>query len=63
MYIYSQSQITTFTRVNVWEQEIEQNIADNFSESSLTFLSHQFKRDGFLKVPQIMPLKIRQEMR
>ena len=55
--------MTTFTRVNVWEEEIERNIANNFSESSLTFLRHQFKRDGFLKVPQIMPLNIRQEMK
>jgi hypothetical protein len=55
--------MTTATRLNFWEQEIAENIATNFSESSLTFLAHQFKRDGFLKVADIMPWKIRQEMK
>ncbi|MFM7363155.1 MAG: hypothetical protein ACKO11_01365 [Cuspidothrix sp.] len=55
--------MTTATKINFWEQEIAENIATNFSESSLTFLAHQFKRDGFLKVADIMPWKIRQEMK
>jgi hypothetical protein len=48
---------------DVLEQQISQNINVNFSDSLLTILTHQFKRDGFLKIPDIMPLNLRREMK
>ncbi len=46
-----------------WEQQIQENLDCSFSEQSLPMLRQMFKRDGFIKIPEIMPLILRQEMK
>ncbi|MDF0556160.1 hypothetical protein [Kamptonema sp. UHCC 0994] len=55
--------MTTVQIVNTWEQEIQDNIESNFSPESLPLLHQKFKREGFIKIPEVMPRKIRQLMK
>jgi L-lysine 4-chlorinase len=55
--------MTQVAIVNHWEQQIQDNLKINFSQESLPLLHQKFKREGFIKVPEIMPLNIRQQMK
>jgi L-lysine 4-chlorinase len=55
--------MTKVAIISNWEQEIQDNIESNFSEDSLSLLCHKFKREGFIKIPEIMPMNIRQQMK
>ncbi|MGI8499770.1 MAG: hypothetical protein ACR2LR_01330, partial [Hassallia sp.] len=55
--------MTKVAIVSNWEQQIQDNITRNFCQDSLPLLYQKFKREGLIKVPEIMPLNIRQEMK
>lgn len=45
------------------EENISSNIVEYFSTKTLPFLSNQFKREGMIKIPEVMPLEIRNSMK
>ncbi|MEI6430022.1 MAG: hypothetical protein WCO45_16805 [Pseudanabaena sp. ELA607] len=45
------------------DKEIHDNISSIFTDESLTLLQHQFVRDGFIKIPEIVPRHIRLQMK
>jgi hypothetical protein len=48
---------------SVLDQKISHNISDKYSTTTLPFLSNQFKREGMIKIPEVMPLEIRKSMK
>jgi len=45
------------------EAKIFSNLSNNFSDIDLPVIAQKFRRDGFIKIPKIVPDEIRQEMK
>jgi hypothetical protein len=45
------------------EDRIRSHIAEKFLKDDLPFLTNQFKKEGMIKIPEIVPLEIRKSMK
>jgi hypothetical protein len=45
------------------EEKVRENLSNKFPRESMPLLSQRFQRDGMIKIPEIMPIEIRQAMK
>ena len=55
--------VSASTNMVSLEEEIQANLTDSFSQTDVLYISHKFKRDGFVKIPKIVSWELRQDMK